>query len=542
MPIKDDLQKIFSSEILDDPETLEKYSKDSSIFKIIPKAILFPKDTEDIKKIVKYADEHNLSITVRSAGTDMTGAAIGEDIILDVSKYLNKLIKVSEDSTIVQPGVFYRDFEVETLKQGLLLPTYPASREACTIGGMVANNAGGELELTYGPINKYLKSMKVVLADGNEYTFKVLTKDQLDTKITQKDFEGKIYSEVYDLIKENEDLVKNAKPKTSKNSTGYDLWEVFDGKNFESGLTGFDLSKLIIGSQGTLGIITEVEFRLIKPKKYQILLVISLPNLDQLDQIVKKTLEFKPEAFECFDDQTFKLAIDHAWDMSKNFKHTNRLFAFLNLRGDKPPKLTLLANFTSDDKNEALKQAQKAKDVLAGLHLTADIKTSEKEAEKYWLIRHKSFGLLMKYSKGKKASSFIDDIIVKPQFLPEFLPKLNALIEPYKDRMVYTLAGHIGDGNFHIIPLMDLSREDVRAVIPELMEKVFKLVFEYKGSMSAEHNDGLIRGPYLPEMYGNDVYQLFKKVKEIFDPKNIFNPHKKVDATFEYSLKHMVKN
>ena len=148
----------------------------------------------------------------------------------------------------------------------------------------------------------------------------------------------------------------------------------------------------------------------------------------------------------------------------------------------------------------------------------------------------------MKYSKGKKASSFIDDIIVKPEFLPQFLPKLNALIEPYKDKMVYTLAGHIGDGNFHIIPLMDLAKEDVRAAVPELMEKVFKLVFEYQGSMSAEHNDGLIRGPYLPQMYGNDVYQLFKKVKEIFDPKNIFNPHKKTDATFEYSLSHMLKS
>ena len=148
----------------------------------------------------------------------------------------------------------------------------------------------------------------------------------------------------------------------------------------------------------------------------------------------------------------------------------------------------------------------------------------------------------MRYSQGKKASSFIDDIIVKPEYLPKFLPKLNTLIEPFKDRMVYTLAGHIGDGNFHIIPLMDLSRADVRAIIPELMDKVFKLVFEYQGSMSAEHNDGLIRGPYLPQMYGKDVYQLFKKVKEIFDPKNIFNPHKKVDATLKYSLDHMIKS
>lgn len=293
-----------------------------------------------------------------------------------------------------------------------------------------------------------------------------------------------------------------------------------------------------------MGIITRAEFRLIKPKKHQVLLVIFLPDLSQLDKVVEKVLEYKPEAFECFDDQTLHLALDHAWDLSKNFKHSNRILAYFGLLADKKldlPSLVLLANFTSDSPNEALQKARQAKVNLSSFNLQMEIKTSLKDQEKYWLIRHKSFGLLMKYSQGLKASSFIDDIIVKPQYLPEFLPKLNDLIAPYKDKMVYTLAGHIGDGNFHIIPLMDLSKEDVRAVVPELMEKVFELVFEYKGSMSAEHNDGLIRGPYLPKMYGEEVYQLFKKVKEIFDPKNIFNPHKKVDATFEYSLAHLVK-
>ena len=537
MSLKDDLAKIIQGDVLDDSETLTKYSHDASIFEITPQIIVFPKDIKDIKTLVNYANKNSLSITVRSGGTDMSGAAIGENIILNMTKYFNKLINVSENSTTVQPGMFYRDFEAETLKQNLLLPTYPASREICTIGGMIANNAGGELELTYGPINKYLKNMKVVLADGNEYIFSSINKTLLDKKIQQNDFEGKIYSEIYDLIIENEELIKEAKPKTSKNSTGYDLWEVWDGVNF-------DLSKLMIGSQGTLGIVTETEFKLIKPKKYQTLLVISLPDLSQLDQIVKKVLEFKPEAFECFDDQTLKLALDHPWDLSKNFKYQNRLSAYFNLASNKKenlPNLILLANFTSDNEVESLEKASAAKGGISELNLVAELKLTQKEQEKYWLIRHKSFGLLMKYSKGKKASSFIDDIIVKPEYLPQFLPKLNEIIEPYKDRMVYTLAGHIGDGNFHIIPLMDLSKEEVRAIIPELMEKVFKLVFEYGGSMSGEHNDGLIRGPYLPEMYGDDVYQLFKKVKEIFDPKNIFNPHKKTDATFDYSLKHMVK-
>jgi len=538
MPLKDELQKIIQGEVVDDEQTLTAYSKDASIFEIKPQAVVFPKNSQDIKAVVKFASQNNLSITVRSGGTDMSGAAIGEDIILDVSKYLDKLINLSKSSATVEPGMFYRDFEAETLKKDLILPTFPASREICTVGGMVANNAGGEMELTYGPINKYVKKLKVILADGEEYTFQALTKGELNKKLAQKDFEGRLYEDIWELIQENEELIQKARPQTSKNSTGFDLWEVWDREYF-------DLSKLIIGSQGTLGIITEIEFQLIKPKSIHILLVISLPNLLKLDQVVSKVLEFKPEAFECFDDQTLRLALDHAWNLSANFKHSSRLSAFLNLLSDKlkpNPNLVLLANFASDSKEEALNYAQAANLALSSFNLTAEIKQTEKEQEKYWLIRHKSFGLLMKYSQNKKASSFIDDIIVKPEYLPQFLPKLNALIKPYKDKMVYTLAGHIGDGNFHIIPLMDLSREDVRAVIPKLMEEVFNLVFENRGSMSAEHNDGLIRGPYLPLMYGRDVYQLFKKVKQIFDPQNIFNPHKKTDATFKYSFEHLIKN
>lgn len=538
MPLKDELQKLIAGEVLDDGDILTKYSHDASIFEIKPAVVVCPKTVEDIKSIVNFVLRHKLSITVRSGGTDMTGAAIGESVILDVSKYINQLIEINNYSVIVQPGMFYKDFEKVTLQKNLLLPTFPASREICTVGGMVANNAGGELELTFGPINKYVKKLTAILSDGNEYIFKPLNQKELDRKIAQKNFEGKIYSEVFHLVKENGKLIQGAKPKVSKNSTGFDLWDVWDGQYF-------DLTKLIIGSQGTLGVITEIEFRLIKPKENHVLLVISLPNINQLDKVVETVLQYKPEAFECYDDQTLNLALNHAWDLSKSFKNNHRLSAFFSLLSDKMkpvPSLMLLANFASDTKAAALKQAEQAVNSVKGLNLKTEIKQTEKEQEKYWLIRHKSFGLLMKYSQNKKASSFIDDIIVKPEYLPQFLPKLNALIEPYKNRLVYTLAGHIGDGNFHIIPLMDLSKEEVRAVIPELMDKVFKLVFEYHGSMSAEHNDGLIRGPYLPKMYDEKVYQLFKKVKEIFDPQNIFNPHKKTDATFQYSLDHMIKN
>lgn len=542
--VLDNLKKVFKGELIQQKETLDLYSKDSSIFKIDPELVAISKDVEDIKHLVNFVNQNSkdgVSITVRSAGTDMTGGAINESIILDIGKNLNQLIDIENSIATVQPGMLYRDFEVETLKQNLLLPTYPASREICTVGGMVASNAGGELELAYGPVDRYISEIKIVLADGNEYTFVPLDKKGLEQKMAQKDFEGKLYSSIFELIKENSQLIANAKPKVSKNSTGYHIWDVFDGEMF-------DLSKLIVGSQGTLGVITEIKFKLIKPKQHQVLLVISLEDLNVLDKVVSKTLDYKPEAFEVYDDETLQLAASHAWDLSKSFKHSNRLSAYFDFLTEKIqsmqgklPKLTLLANFTSDDLEEAKQRANMAKNGLKELNLKVEIKDTLKSAEKYWIVRHKSFGLLMKYSQNGKASSFIDDVIVKPEFLPEFLPKLNEIIKPYKNKMVYTFAGHIGDGNFHIIPLMDLSNPDIRAIIPELMDKVFDLVFSYQGSMSAEHNDGLIRGPYLPKMYGTEIYQLFKEVKNIFDPNNIFNPHKKADATFKYSFDHIIK-
>lgn len=200
------------------------------------------------------------------------------------------------------------------------------------------------------------------------------------------------------------------------------------------------------------------------------------------------------------------------------------------------PQLLMMANFTDSSTNEALKKAKLAQNSLKKFEVKTSIHASLSSAEKYWIIRHKSFGLLRFHSENGQASSFIDDIIVKPQFLPQFLPKFDALISSYKDKMVYTLAGHIGDGNFHVIPLMDLSKPEVRKIIPELMDKVFSLVFEYQGSMSAEHNDGLVRGPYLQKMYGQKVFDIFRQIKKIFDPNNIFNPHKKTDATMEYTF------
>lgn len=204
------------------------------------------------------------------------------------------------------------------------------------------------------------------------------------------------------------------------------------------------------------------------------------------------------------------------------------------------PKLVLMAEFSENTATDALMVAEHAEESLRDLHLSTSIKRNEKESEKYWLVRRESFNLLRKNLHGLYAAAFIDDFVVPVSSYPEFLPELNALLSEYK--LLYTIAGHIGNGNFHIIPLMDLNLSETRQTILELAPKVYGLVIKYGGTTTGEHNDGIIRTPYLPLLFGPGMMMLFEKTKRIFDPDNIFNPGKKVGGTFADIKRDMLQS
>lgn len=543
----EEIKNLIKGEISFDEKELFDYSRDASIFEVKPELVVKPKDVDEIKKLVKFVSDHkssnsNFSLTVRAGGSDMSGGPLNESIILDPTVHMNKIINVEDapPQAVVEPGTFYRDFEKETLKRGLLLPSYPASREICAVGGMVANNSGGEKSLRYGKTEDYVEELSVVLSDGNEYLLKPLNSVELGQKKIQNDFEGEIYRKMSALLENNREIVQRAKPDVSKNSAGYALWNIVSEEMF-------DLTKLFVGSQGTLGIITKIKFRLIKPAKYSRLLVMFLKNLDKLGDLVVHLNKYDPESMESYDDNTIKLVFKIIPDLVKKigvgvlFRFVPDLWAIA--AGGGIPKLVVLAEVTGDDEEALMKQINKCqKEISSKFKIRIRVATNKADIQKYWTIRRESFNLLRKHIRGKKAAPFIDDIIVKPEFLSEFLPRLNRILDEYKNYMLYTIAGHPGDGNFHIIPLMDLSDEKSRQVIPEIAEKVYDLILQYNGSITAEHNDGLIRTPYLEKMYGAEVYNLFKDVKNIFDPQNIFNPRKKVGADLKYALRHIKQN
>lgn len=552
--LREQLQHVVRGDVVDDAATLSQMSRDTSVFMRRPKVVVYPKDAADVASLVKEvakmkANGKDVSITGRSAGTDMSGGPLTDSIVAVFTKYLNHVREVKETTNggyaITEPGVYYRDFEKATLAHGnLMLQSYPASRELAAMGGIVNNNSGGERTLEFGKTEDYVESIDVVLSDGSQVTFEELNADELPKKKALQTLEGTIYREMDELLTTNAAAIKAAKPKVTKNSAGYALWGVKDDVRHT-----FNLAKLLCGAQGTLGLMTAAKIRLVKDQGSRSMIVAFLKESDmpKLPQIVHAVLPHNPESFESFDNHTLSLAIRFLPSMLMQLGLVRALrlgLSFLPEAGQVltggAPYLILMAEFSEDTNDKALASAEAAQKSLSEFGLSTRVLKDERASEKYWIVRRESFALLRKHSKGLYATPFIDDFVVPVDSYPEFLPKLDALLETYKQYFVYTVAGHIGNGNFHIIPLMDLSKPDVRNVILELAPKVYDLVHEFSGTTTGEHNDGIIRTPYLKEFFGAEVYSLFEKTKDIFDPNHIFNPGKKVGGTFEDIKKYMI--
>jgi len=540
-----DIEKLIEGSVDTSESKRDEFSHDASMFEMVPEVVVAPRHSKDVQKLVAYVNQNKkknpkLSLTVRSGGTDMSGGAVNDSIIMDFAKHFNKMGKVDKNSGSAQPGVFYRDFEEATLKKGIIMPSYPASRNLCTIGGMVANNAGGERSLQHGKTEEFVESIKVILANGKEYEMKALTKAQLDKKMAQKDFEGKIYKQVFELVNKHYDEIKAAKPGVSKDSTGYHIWDVWDRET-----EIFDITRLIVGSQGTLGVVTDVKFRLIPAPKNSGTLVVFLRSIDDLGNLINTVLKHKPATFEGFDNYTLMLSFKLFFYFYKTIgwwgmiKLAFQLIpdALMLLRGI--PKMVLLIEFQDDSAELVAKKVHDMRVALKDYNHQALFEEDETEAKsrKFWIMRRESFSLLRSKVKDKHTAPFIDDLVVPPAVLPKFLPEIRAVINKYK--LLATIAGHMGDGNFHIIPLMNVEKQSEKAKLEPAMREITGIVLKYGGSLSGEHNDGMIRGPWLPDMYGDKIFARFKKVKDIFDPENIFNPHKKTDADWDYSMSHL---
>lgn len=524
------LQEHLVGEVMTSPDARRYFSTDSSIFSVVPNIIVYPRSENDIRKTARFSWQlaergRIVPITARGSGTDQSGAALGDGIMVVFPAHLNRIIELDPKSgvVVVEPGINYGRLQQTLHTHERFLPPFPASFEYSTIGGAIANNAAGEKSVKYGATRDFVRSLRVVLANGEVIETGRITKRELSKKLGLSTFEGELYRAIDTLIEENQETLQKLSLSTTKNAAGYALADVkhADGS--------FDLTPLFVGSQGTLGIITEATLETERYNPETTLLVAEFDDLAQAERAVMelRALPSLPSAMEMVDGQLLTLV--------------DRLNPNL-LKGvvSQPlPKLILLVEF--DDGKDSLrkKQAKKASKILSTYAVRFEQQTEPAMQDKLWKIRHASASVVAHSEGSVKAVPIIEDGVVPPAKLAEYIEGVYKLFAAAK--LQVAVWGHAGDGNLHLQPFLDLSQVGDRQKAFRLMDEYYNLVISLGGSTSGEHGDGRLRAPYLERVYGPEVYALFQKVKQICDPYGILNPGVKIDVSLD-DIKPLVRS
>lgn len=521
-----DLQSLLTGSVTDSADAIEYFSTDGSIFTLTPQGIVFPKNTADVRKTVQFLNERaendpekTVTLTARGLGTDQSGGAITEGLQLVFPAHMNNILKLDGDDIVVQPGLSYKSLQQMLYTHGRFLPPYPSSIAYSTIGGAVANNAAGEKTIKYGSTRDYVKNLKVVLSDGSLIETGRISARELNRRKGKNTLEGKIYRDIDRLIDENAALITQTKPKTSKNSAGYDLWDVkkSDGS--------FDLTQLFIGSQGTLGVITEIRLKTEHFNPRNTLVVAFFDSLQKAGDAVVKLEKLKPSAMEFVDY--------HLLDFLK----THRPHDIEGLVPDNLPKFSILIEFDNHSQVRQTLNARNAQRILQKFGAKVRVSTDPVEQQALWKIRRSAAAVMWMTNGTKKALPFIEDGIVPAKKLHLFLNETYKLLNKYD--LDIAIWGHAGDANLHLQPFLDLSKAKDVDVLFELSAEYNKLIISLGGSTCGEHNDGIMRGIYLKDLFGEKMYQIFEEVKDACDPNGILNPGKKLGATEEYAREHL---
>jgi FAD/FMN-containing dehydrogenase len=530
------LQEHVVGEVLASADVRQYFSTDGGVFKITPSLVVYPKNTQDVRKVVRFSWQlaekgHVLPITARGRGSDQGGAAIGKGIVMVFPAHMNRLLELDPKQRLarVQPGMIFRAFQESMHSHGLFLPPYPSSIDFATLGGAIANDTAGEKTVKYGAMRNYVSSLEVVLANGEVIQTKRISKKELERRKGLTTFEGEMYRQLDGLIIDNWDTIAaHAGPNVSKNAAGYALSQVKrkDGS--------FDLTPLFVGSQGTLGVVTEAILSVAPYNPHTTLFKISIPDLETISDVVEQLMQLEPSALEVVD---------------RNLLNFLKRVSPNRLKGvvEEPfPALVLLAEF--DDVKDAvqLKKAKKAEKWLQKANLEFVGTQNYEEQQRLWNIRHSAAAVIWHVEGGAKALPIIEDGVVPRAKFHIFIKKIYELFERYN--LQVAVWGHAGDANLHLQPFLDLSKLGDRQKIFKIMDEYYNMVLQLGGSSSGEHNDGRLRAPFLPKVYGQEMYELFRQVKKIFDPFNTLNPGVKIDVTMrdlvpllrdEYSMKHM---
>jgi FAD/FMN-containing dehydrogenase/Fe-S oxidoreductase len=500
------------------------YATDASVYRMIPLGVAFPKNTEDIIKLIVFASDNNIGIIPRTAGTSLAGQCVGEGIVVDVSKYFTQIhhIDVKNKTVTIAPGVIRDELNIAIKEHNLFFGPNTSTSNRCMIGGMVGNNSSGTTSNKYGVTRDKVLEMEVVLADGTLVTFGEVDPETFFAKAKENTAEGKVYQGIYTLFKE-EAIQKQIsdnfpKPEIHRRNTGYAIDELIKSEVFTSNGNTFNLCKLLCGSEGTLAFTTKIKLQLDDLPPPETVMVAA--HFDSVEKCLKAVVPaMKYDLFTC--EMMDKVILDCTKDSLKYSPY--RFF----IEGE--PEAILLLEIKDYTKERCMERAGVLINTLSSTNLAYALPVLYGDAiDKALELRKAGLGLLGNMVGDKKAVACIEDTAVALEDLAEYITEFTALMKSFDQEAVYY--AHAGAGELHLRPILNLKKETDVRLFETITTAVANLVKKYNGSMSGEHGDGIVRSPYIEMMIGVDNFKLLKEVKQIFDPQNIMNPGKIVNA------------
>ena len=510
-----ELRAQMEGEVRFDAVSRALYSTDASVYRIVPLGVVVVKSREDLIRIVRIATEFRCPITLRGGGTAQAGQSIGAGLQVDTSKYYNRILElnVAERWVRVEPGIVLDELNAQLKPHGLRFAPDVSTASRAAIGGMMANNSSGARSVLYGKTIDHVIAQQVVLADGTVATFGPLSADELQAALQGEGQEAQCYRTVARVASECADEVERRFPKVIRRVGGYNLDEFIDPKR------PFNLAKMMVGSEGTLGVVLEATLNLVPLPKAKAVLVVQFKDLLEALGSTPRILLHKPSAVEVMD----KFLLDHTY-LSPNLQRVRETF----IEGD--PGAILCIEFYDDAaENLPPRLAACERDLASnGLGYRYFHALELPVQARVWNLREAALGLSMTMKEDSKSLSFVEDTAVAPEKLRDYIERFLALIR--KHNTTAGIYAHASVGCLHVRPVVNMKTAEGVRKFEAIANEVADLVLEFGGALSGEHGDGLVRSPFMQKMFGPVLYEAFRTIKRTFDPNGIFNPGKIVDS------------
>lgn len=522
--VLEQLHKSLNGEVLFDDLHKTLYATDASVYRKIPLAVAFPKDENDIKALIDFANKNNITLIPRTAGTSLAGQCVGDGIVVDVSKHFTNILEFDEQHKTItlQPGIVRDSLNVFLKPFGLFFGPNTSTSNRCMIGGMVGNNSSGSTSIKYGVTRDKVLKIDAILSDGSTATFEEISSDEFIEKSKEKTLEGAIYKSIYTELtsKSTQEEIKHEFPKETihRRCTGYAIDEFLKSDLFGGSEPTINVAKLLTGSEGTLAFSTAITLQLddIPPKES----IMVCSHFKSINESLKATLiAMNHTLYNC------ELMDKTILDCTKNNRELakNRFF----LQGD--PEAVLMLEVSANTISEAEVLADKLiKDLEKNNFGYHHPKVYGNDISKVHYLRKAGLGALGNMVGDMKAVACIEDTAVALEDLPNYIEEFTKIMAKYQQNAVYY--AHAGAGELHLRPILNLKKSEDVVLFRKITTETAQLVKKYQGSFSGEHGDGIVRAEFIPMMIGENNYQLLRRIKKAFDPNNIFNKGKITDA------------